>query len=170
MTHRRWLLLVAIGAVVVVAAIGGIMWRVWMDRQEAMTLDQAGIHAERYVNETVTQLPGRPVPQRANRGNLPCDDPADRAPAGSAEYIDMYDLRFEAAPDNPAVFDRFTAYWTGRGFKVISADPATLATRATTLENPHDGFRLTLSQGAVGNLGLDVSSPCLPPGSGTATP
>jgi hypothetical protein len=157
-------------AVVVLAVIGGvIVWRQHTvnSKQASLTLDQAGPVAERYAADAAAHAPGPPKLDGPARTSVPCDDPADRAPKGSADLALDYKLTFDQPQDPVLVFDQLKAYWTSKGYKVMNEDPATLATRSLTVENPADGFRLTLSRGAPGNLSIAVSSPCLKSGSGT---
>ncbi len=167
MRRRHWLLLGVLVAVVVLAAAGVIIWRYGMNHQEQMTLDQAGPVGERYAAAAVVHLPGSPRLVGPTRSSLPCDDPADHAPAGSADLALAYTLEFDQIPDPAQAFDQLKAYWVGQGYQIIDEDPATMSVRNLTAENPKDGFRIGLVRGDAGNFSLNVSSPCLMPGSPT---
>lgn len=163
-------------AVLVLAAVGGVLiWRHYsMNNNQpstSITLEQAGPVAAKYAADTAAHLTGHPdLAPRLVNNVIPCDQSEDRAPTGSSQVNDIYDLKFAQRVDPATAFNEVKAYWTGKGYKVISDDPATLATRTLTVENPSDGFRVGLGRGAPGNLFLTVSSPCLKPGSGTPTP
>lgn len=175
MTRPKVWITAAVAVLVVVAVVAGaLVWRhktVNASSRPNMTLDQAGPVAVRYAGDTVAHITGSPTLQPALLNNvIACDDPEDHAAPGSAELSNNYDLKFTGYHDPSAVFDQVKAYWSSKGYKVVNDDPATLATRTMTVENPADGFRLSLARGTVGNLSLSVSSPCLMPGSGSPIP
>lgn len=62
---------------------------------------------------------------------------------------------------NRGVFQRMKEWWVGQGYQVVRHDASEPFT-VVAVEDPRDGFTVTLRQGKIGNLWITAGSPWVP--------
>lgn len=127
-----------------------------------LTHAQARERAQEHIERAVAALPSDvDVTLTLQRDDaMECDVPDDKGPGGRYEVGKTYWLD-DVPPDrNGELVDALLAHWTETGFTVL-ADRRSSEDRFVSVENPDDGFRMSITQSYEGDLSLGASSPCV---------
>ena len=167
MTRRQiWMLVLgglAVVAVVVVTAVVAVWMRSASVKPSVpdLTRQQADARIQQYLSDTVNVIPGHATSTKALYTTLACDDPADKAPAGSSSINTGYRLSFDNPPDNTEVYTKLHEHWVSLGYHINIDQRSHPGSRFLVAENPHDGFAIGLQESNVGSLSVNISSPCM---------
>jgi hypothetical protein len=126
-----------------------------------MTKAQALQQVEDYVHQAISVLPATArleavVATTSQR----CDDPTDNGPLGRVFATNKFWIRDIPKENNDKYVADLRRWFSDNGFAIVmdSWDKV----QSITLENPQNGFRMSLG-GPDGDLNIGASSPCVWP-------
>jgi hypothetical protein len=126
-----------------------------------ITKDQALQQIDEYVRQAISVLPPTARLEAISESvTHRCDDPTDNGPQGRVFASNIYWIRDIPQENNDKYVADLRRWWSDNGFAIVtdSWDKA----QVITLENPQNGFRMSLG-GPNGKLNIGASSPCVWP-------
>lgn len=124
--------------------------------EDPINKDEAVEKIDEHINHAVGVLPEdvrlEPLDQPITGG---CEGGGRNEPVTVSHTYWLYDLDPE---DNEANAEALHQYWTDNGFEILSDErPETLS---ISVQQPEDGFGMTLRESDDGILSVGASSPC----------
>jgi hypothetical protein len=132
-----------------------------------ITQEQAEQRVQEYFHAALAVLPQMATAENFGTATGECLDPTDNGPPGRVEPSTDYQIHGLDTAHYSAYFDRLERWATGHGFHVVTdkRQPYMLL----EVENPADGFSVTMQSNDLGELYLGATSPCVWP-DGTPPP